>query len=295
MTRAASADPPKTSKRKGTRSVSSLSPAQLERKRANDREAQRAIRQRTRVHIEKLEADVEGLKASIAFKNLQALSQRNAELEREVAALKEALNFPHQMTSTPYSTSAVFDDNLSAVSGHVPSPRTSPFPPGPGDYTPLDYSPPQFPHVTSNPEQWSAPTSAVSNSASGVPSPTSSVPPDDLYIGTPDMTPLRISHPVLPSNSRGTTSASSGSPSSSGSLMAPKSSKSDYDDVDAGRSGQVFQLSNQRMPGVMTSTPYMGQQPLPTQQHMSEQSQPWNMYHHGYYPQMQSQVQSPVH
>ncbi|KAH7303044.1 hypothetical protein B0I35DRAFT_402967 [Stachybotrys elegans] len=64
MAQAASANLSNAPRRKGTRSVSSLSPAQLERKRANDREAQRAIRQRTRVHIEKLEADVESLKAS---------------------------------------------------------------------------------------------------------------------------------------------------------------------------------------------------------------------------------------
>src|SRR3954462_1857366 len=44
--------------RVGTRSVNTLSDAQLERKRANDREAQRIIRQRTREHIEHLERQV---------------------------------------------------------------------------------------------------------------------------------------------------------------------------------------------------------------------------------------------
>ncbi|KAH7304377.1 hypothetical protein B0I35DRAFT_414444 [Stachybotrys elegans] len=125
-----------------------LSPAQLERKRANDREAQRAIRQRTRVHIEKLEADVESLKASTSFKQLQALSQRNEELEREVAALKEALIL---------------------ASG----PQTASYSPGTGDCTCLDYRPP--PYAIQNPEQWLPATPAVSNFSSGVPSPTSSV------------------------------------------------------------------------------------------------------------------------
>src|ERR1700733_2929750 len=47
--------------RAGTRSVATLTAAQLERKRANDREAQRAIRQRTRDYIDQLEKQVADL------------------------------------------------------------------------------------------------------------------------------------------------------------------------------------------------------------------------------------------
>ncbi|KFY32038.1 hypothetical protein V493_00576 [Pseudogymnoascus sp. VKM F-4281 (FW-2241)] len=52
-----------------SRPVSNLSAAQLSRKRSNDRKAQRAIRQRTKAHIDQLE-------------------QRNRELEDEVSLLK---------------------------------------------------------------------------------------------------------------------------------------------------------------------------------------------------------------
>jgi len=45
-------EPRKKGARGGKRSVAHLSKAQLARKRANDREAQRNIRQRTKEHIE---------------------------------------------------------------------------------------------------------------------------------------------------------------------------------------------------------------------------------------------------
>ncbi|KAE9984942.1 hypothetical protein BLS_000521 [Venturia inaequalis] len=79
--------------RAGTRSVSTLTAAQLERKRANDREAQRAIRQRTKDHIETLERRIADLSATndTSAKLMQAL-QRNEELEQENAILRGRLN-----------------------------------------------------------------------------------------------------------------------------------------------------------------------------------------------------------
>lgn len=79
--------------RAGTRSVSTLTAAQLERKRANDREAQRAIRQRTKEHIENLERRVAELSATneTSAKLMQAL-KRNEELEQENAILRSRLN-----------------------------------------------------------------------------------------------------------------------------------------------------------------------------------------------------------
>ncbi|KAF2721321.1 hypothetical protein K431DRAFT_303536 [Polychaeton citri CBS 116435] len=68
----------------GHRNISSLSATQLERKRANDREAQRAIRQRTKEHIENLERTNSDLRA------LHDADQRRIdELERENAYLRE--------------------------------------------------------------------------------------------------------------------------------------------------------------------------------------------------------------
>lgn len=75
--------------RAGTRSVSTLSAAQLERKRANDREAQRTIRQRNREHIESLERQVAQLTAR--KEQLDNALQQNAVLEAEIERLKRQL------------------------------------------------------------------------------------------------------------------------------------------------------------------------------------------------------------
>jgi len=76
----------------GTRSVSTLTPSQLARKRANDREAQRAIRARTKEHIERLERELEDLKSrQNRDETVQNLIKRNKALERELMALRESL------------------------------------------------------------------------------------------------------------------------------------------------------------------------------------------------------------
>jgi hypothetical protein len=75
--------------RVGTRSVNTLSDAQLERKRANDREAQRIIRQRTREHIENLERQVAELGEQ--KEQLNKALQHNAELEAQIGHLQQRL------------------------------------------------------------------------------------------------------------------------------------------------------------------------------------------------------------
>lgn len=82
--------------RPGIRRVSSLSAEQLERKRANDREAQRLIRQRTKEHIEGLEKQVSSLQAQVAemrprSEQYNELLQQNAALQDEVSRLKHQL------------------------------------------------------------------------------------------------------------------------------------------------------------------------------------------------------------
>ncbi|KAI9660021.1 MAG: hypothetical protein M1821_001373 [Bathelium mastoideum] len=79
----------KRASRAGTRSVTTLTAAQLERKRANDREAQRAIRQRTKDHIENLERRIEELTSNQGI--AEKLIQRNKELENENALLRSRL------------------------------------------------------------------------------------------------------------------------------------------------------------------------------------------------------------
>ncbi|KAI9038701.1 bZIP transcription factor [Aspergillus affinis] len=76
--------------RAGTRKVTSLSAEQLERKRANDREAQRTIRQRTREHIERLEHQVSELKTK--GEQFDDIVRRNAALENEIRTLKHQLS-----------------------------------------------------------------------------------------------------------------------------------------------------------------------------------------------------------
>ncbi|PYH39584.1 uncharacterized protein BO87DRAFT_2825 [Aspergillus neoniger CBS 115656] len=85
-------EPPTAKKREsraGARKVTSLSAEQLERKRANDREAQRTIRQRTKEHIERLEHQVAELKAK--GEQFDDVVRRNVALEHEIRALKHQL------------------------------------------------------------------------------------------------------------------------------------------------------------------------------------------------------------
>jgi hypothetical protein len=92
MTRTTNVEPTKGGKRKGTRSVSTLTPAQLARKRANDREAQRAIRARTKEHIENLEREIDELRSQKSRdQTVQELLGRNRALENEVRRLRESL------------------------------------------------------------------------------------------------------------------------------------------------------------------------------------------------------------
>lgn len=76
----------------------SLTEAQLEKKRANDREAQRAIRERTKRQIEALEQKIRDLESGEAFRQLQeALKQKdhieleNIELKRRLVQVLEVL------------------------------------------------------------------------------------------------------------------------------------------------------------------------------------------------------------
>lgn len=69
--------------------MTSLSAEQLERKRANDREAQRTIRQRTKEHIEDLEHQVRELR--IKGEQYDDVVRRNALLETENRSLRHQL------------------------------------------------------------------------------------------------------------------------------------------------------------------------------------------------------------
>lgn len=70
------------------RSVATLTPEALERKRANDREAQRAIRQRTKDHIDSLERKIAELSSDDRNTRLVRALQRVDLLEQENATLR---------------------------------------------------------------------------------------------------------------------------------------------------------------------------------------------------------------
>lgn len=84
-----------------------MTPAQLARKRANDREAQRAIRARTKEHIERLERELEQYKKLYTSDDrIQELAKRIDALENENKTLREqATQNGLPVPTTPSTTS----------------------------------------------------------------------------------------------------------------------------------------------------------------------------------------------
>ncbi|KAJ4423457.1 hypothetical protein N0V82_001930 [Gnomoniopsis sp. IMI 355080] len=92
----ASANGPEPKKRKtmpGSRGVANLTPEQLAKKRANatDREAQRAIRERTKLTIENLERKIQDLTSQKPYQELQAALRAKEAVEAENADIKQRL------------------------------------------------------------------------------------------------------------------------------------------------------------------------------------------------------------
>lgn len=115
----------KRASRAGTRIVSALSAAQLQRKRANDRETQRAIRQRTKDHIKGLERTISELHRSQDASDNTYLANRprNRELEEEKSyfrlKLSEAslsIELPPQILTMQDAVGAEHVSNFIAVS-----------------------------------------------------------------------------------------------------------------------------------------------------------------------------------
>jgi len=76
----------------GSRGVANLTPDQLAKKRANDREAQRAIRERTKTQIDGLERRIQELTSQQPYQELQhALSQKEL-VEAENHEIKKRLS-----------------------------------------------------------------------------------------------------------------------------------------------------------------------------------------------------------
>lgn len=88
--------PPGSSKKRRTstsvRGVANLTPEQLNKKRANDREAQRAIRERTKGQIEGLERKIQELTSQQPYKELQHVIRQKEVVEAENEEIKKRLN-----------------------------------------------------------------------------------------------------------------------------------------------------------------------------------------------------------
>ena len=85
---------PSSKKRKTTysaRGVASLTPEQLAKKRANDREAQRAIRERTKAQIETLETRIQELTSQQPYQELQAVLRQKDAIQAENDEIRRRL------------------------------------------------------------------------------------------------------------------------------------------------------------------------------------------------------------
>jgi small-conductance mechanosensitive channel len=94
--------------------VTHLSKAQLARKRANDREAQRNIRQRAKEHIESLEKKVQELETGRSSSMARAL-KRNQELVAEIEKFRAHMPSVHK---TPSQIPSEISDELFAQPKH---------------------------------------------------------------------------------------------------------------------------------------------------------------------------------
>lgn len=74
------------------RGVANLTPEQLNKKRANDREAQRAIRERTKGQIESLERKIQELTSQQPYRELQHAIWQKERVEAENEKIKTTLN-----------------------------------------------------------------------------------------------------------------------------------------------------------------------------------------------------------
>ncbi|KAI0879008.1 hypothetical protein GGS24DRAFT_276719 [Hypoxylon argillaceum] len=161
------ADKAKAGKRKGTRSVSTLTPSQLARKRANDREAQRAIRARTKEHIENLEREIDELRSQQSRdQTVRDLLGRNRALEDEVRRLRESLGIRNAGPALQYPNSYNNSSSQASPYGHsTPEyPMVSDLPP--------------YSNVHDTTSVW--PSSVPCSLPSTVSSPSSPAAPDDF-------------------------------------------------------------------------------------------------------------------
>src|ERR1051326_4636362 len=75
-----------------SRGVANLTPEQLARKRANDREAQRAIRERTKAQIDRLNQRIRELESAQPYHDLQVVLREKEVIRAENEDIKRRLS-----------------------------------------------------------------------------------------------------------------------------------------------------------------------------------------------------------
>ncbi|KAH0537355.1 hypothetical protein FGG08_005834 [Glutinoglossum americanum] len=111
-----------------SRGVANLTPEQLERKRANDRDAQRAIRERTKNQIEDLERQVQELTSRKSYQELQAALREKEMVQAEYDEIRKRV---HSVVAIlqPMVQSTKIDESIignPALSSSTPTVSNSP-------------------------------------------------------------------------------------------------------------------------------------------------------------------------
>lgn len=127
-----------------SRGVANLTPDQLAKKRANDRQAQRAIRERTKGHIDALEQQVRDLSSQKPFLDLQAALRQNEAIRAENLELRQGLKAAMDIIQ-PLMAKPELPGELRATNSELPANEAryttystyTDICPAPSPYTPL--------------------------------------------------------------------------------------------------------------------------------------------------------------
>ena len=106
-----------------SRGVANLSVEQLAKKRANDREAQRAIRERTKSQIESLEKRIKELTSQQPYQELQNILRQKELIELENVEIKRRLSAVLDLIRSILSSNVVADvqrSSVDAILNHPP-------------------------------------------------------------------------------------------------------------------------------------------------------------------------------
>ncbi|KAH0386522.1 hypothetical protein KCU92_g2540, partial [Aureobasidium melanogenum] len=112
-----------------SRGVANLTPEQLAKKRANDREAQRAIRERTRNQIETLERRIKELESQQPFQELQNALRQREQVQAENDDLKRRMQTIFSLLQPVAASQGLNGSNLAAATAQqspLPMPQHHP-------------------------------------------------------------------------------------------------------------------------------------------------------------------------